>query len=108
MLKPKDIKKIPLFERMSDDILKELIQGMVIKNFKKGEVLFYKGDVGDALYIVHSGKIKMSIPTEEGEELIVSIFSDGDFFGELSLLDGSPRSADAVALEDTILLNLIS
>lgn len=101
MLQPVEIKKIPLFEKMSDDVLKELFDRMVSKTFKKGEYIFYKGDEGDSLYIIRSGKIKISIPTEEGEELIISIFSDGDFFGELSLLDGSCRSADAVALEDT-------
>jgi CRP-like cAMP-binding protein len=76
---------------------------MSTKYLKKNEILFCKNDIGDSLYIIETGKIKISLPTEEGEELIVAIFSDGDFFGELSLLDKAPRSADAIALTNTSL-----
>ena len=102
----KQFKKIPLFENMPNELLKEIYSKVSNKFLKKDEVLFFKGDIGDSLYIIKKGKIKISIPTEEGEELIISIFSDGDFFGELSLLDKAPRSADAVAITDTELLVL--
>jgi len=103
---PKQLKKISIFENMPDELLKEISSKVLNKFLKKDEVLFFKGDIGDSLYIIKKGKIKISIPTEEGEELIISIFSDGDFFGELSLLDKAPRSADAVAITDTELLVL--
>ena len=102
----KQFKKISIFENMPDELLREISAKVSNKFLKKDETLFFKGDIGDALYIIKKGKIKISIPTEEGEELIISIFSDGDFFGELSLLDKAPRSADAVAITDTELLVL--
>ena len=105
-MKPLDLKKISIFEKMPDELLKEICERMYFRNLKKDEVLFFRGEVGDTLYIIKTGKIKISISTEEGEELIISIFSDGDFFGELSLLDKSPRSADAVAITDTELFVL--
>lgn len=102
----KQFKKISIFENMPDELLREISAKVSNKFLKKDETLFFKGDIGDALYIIKKGKIKISIPTEEGEELIISIFSDGDFFGELSLLDKAPRFADAVAITDTELLVL--
>ncbi len=105
-MKAQDLKKIPLFENMSIELLEEICSRMSLKYLKKDEVLFYKDDIGDALYIINSGKIKISIPTEEGEELIITIFTDGDFFGELSILDKAPRSADAIALTNTQLFVL--
>lgn len=102
----KQFKKISIFENMPDELLREISTKVSNKFLKKDETLFFKGDIGDSLYIIKKGKIKISIPTEEGEELIISIFSDGDFFGELSLLDKAPRSADAVAMTDTELLVL--
>ena len=102
----KQFKKISIFENMPDELLREISAKVSNKFLKKDETLFFKGDIGDSLYIIKKGKIKISIPTEEGEELIISIFSDGDFFGELFLLDKAPRSADAVAITDTELLVL--
>ncbi len=101
-----DLKKIPLFEKMPPEVLSSISSHLTTKTLKKEQLLFAKDDIGDALFIIKSGKIKISIPTEEGEELIVTVFSDGDFFGELSVLDKAPRSADAVAMTDTTLLVL--
>jgi CRP-like cAMP-binding protein len=73
---------------------------------KKKQVLFRKGDEGTALYIIHKGKVKIVLSSKVGEEVIPAIFSQGDFFGEMSLLDQKPRSADAVALEESEVLVL--
>jgi len=73
---------------------------------KKGEVLFRKGSEGNALYIIKEGSIKISLPSRDGGEVILAIFSEGDFLGEMALLDGMPRSADAVALESSEVLAL--
>jgi len=73
---------------------------------KKGEVLFRKGDEGNVLYIVRKGSIKIVLPSKMGDEAVLAVFSAGDFFGEMALLDGMPRSADAVALEPSELLAL--
>jgi CRP-like cAMP-binding protein len=69
------------------------------RRFRKGEVIFHQGDPGDSLHIVASGAVKIALPSTEGEEAIIATLRPGDFFGELSLLDGAPRSATAAAVE---------
>lgn len=95
------IKKIPIFKTLSDSDLKDLSGSLRLKSLKQGQALFWKGDEGTALYIVKKGTIKIVLPSAEGEEIIVTMFSEGDFFGEMALLDGEPRSADAVAIESS-------
>src|SRR5688500_6832616 len=74
---------------------------MRTRSFKRGETLFRKDDPGMHLYVVLDGAVKIALPGEFGQEALVSIMRPGDFLGELSLFDGSPRSASATALEDT-------
>lgn len=71
-----------------------------------GESLFLKGDPGDALYGVLSGKVRISTSAPNGKELILSILEPGGVFGEIALLDGKPRSADATAMGATTLFTL--
>jgi len=100
------LRKIPLFSPLSDEILSNLSTTVRLQKIKQGQVIFRKGDEGTALYILRSGTIKIVLPSRLGAEIIVSIFSDGDFFGEMALLDGEPRSADAVAIKPSELLVL--
>ena len=100
------LRKIPLFSALSDEILRNLSNTVRLQKIKQGQVIFRKGDEGTALYILRSGTIKIVLPSRLGAEIIVSIFSDGDFFGEMALLDGEPRSADAVAIKPSELLVL--
>src|ERR1700704_3247323 len=74
---------------------------MRMRSFKRGEALFRKDDPGMHLYVVLDGAVKIALPGEFGQEALVSIMRTGDFFGELALFDGSPRSASATAMEDT-------
>jgi len=94
---PELLKKIPLFQAIPDSYLNELAAKMSELDVKKGEVLFRKGSRGTALYVVQRGAIKIVLPSKIGEEMIVAIFKEGDFLGELALLDREPRSVDAVA-----------
>jgi len=64
-------------------------------------MIFHKDQAGDALYIVDSGRIRIFLPKETGEELTMEVAGPGDVFGELALLDGGPRSASAETLEET-------
>ena len=95
----KFLEKVPLFLSLRPEDRKVLAASMRIQAIKKGDVLFRKGSEGNAFYIIKEGGVKIVLPSREGEEVILAIFSRGDFFGEMALLDGMLRSADAVALE---------
>lgn len=100
------LKGVILFHSLSDEDLEILFSKLKRRSLKKGEALFRKGDEGNTLYIVKEGSIKIVLPTEMGDEVTPAILTSGDFFGEMALLDGLPRSADAVALEHSELLAL--
>ncbi|HET57170.1 MAG TPA: Crp/Fnr family transcriptional regulator [Deltaproteobacteria bacterium] len=97
---------IPLFQALGPDDRERLSRSIKRQVVHKGTVLFQKGEPGTTLYVIITGKIKIILPSSLGEEMVLAVFSGGDFFGEMALLDGMPRSADAVALEDAELLML--
>lgn len=97
---------IELFKSLAADDMKRLAAMLRRRTLKKGEVLFRKGDEGTTFYVVRTGSIKIVLPSRMGDEVAPAIFSEGDFFGEMALLDGMTRSADAVALEETEVLAL--
>jgi len=94
------LRRYPLFSKLADDQLTQLVERMRTRSYKRGEMLFRKDDPGAHLYVVLDGAVKIALPGEFGQEALVSIMRTGDFFGELALFDGSPRSASATALED--------
>jgi len=90
-----------LFAGLSPADLASLEAEARVRRFRRGEVLFHQGDPGDALFIVARGAVKISLSSDEGDEAIITTARPGEFFGELALLDGAPRSATATALEPT-------
>lgn len=94
----------PFFSNFSAAIIDRFLSRAVIRKAKKGTVLFRKGDVGTSLYAVCSGTIRISVPSPRGKDAILNIFSAGEVFGEIALLDGGLRTADAAAIEDSELL----
>lgn len=68
---------------------------------REGEVAFCKGDTDSTIFLIGSGRVKICVTTPDGRESVIAILSSGDCFGELAALDNEPRSADAVAMEDT-------
>lgn len=98
---------VPLFQKLTVDDRERLGKLMKTQVLKKGEILFRRDSEGDSLFIVKSGKIKISLQSPTGDEVVLAIFSEYDFFGEMALLDGLPRSADATAIEpaEVVFLN---
>jgi CRP-like cAMP-binding protein len=76
------------------------------RRFKDGEVIFMRGDPGSTLMIVVEGRVRIGVNTAEGREMLLTIMEPGQIFGEMSLLDGQSRSADATAMGDTLVLTL--
>ncbi len=95
------LNKVPLFAGLSVETLTGLTQHLRHHTFHRATMIFHKDQAGDALYIIESGRIRIFVPTESGEELTVEIAGPGEVFGELALLDGRPRSASAETLEET-------
>ncbi len=95
------IRNIPLFKHLKDSQLKEIASRCRDASVKKGDVVFYKTTPSTDLYIVLSGRLKATLADEEGDEIMLSSFKAGDFFGELSLIDGRGRSATIAAEEDS-------
>jgi CRP-like cAMP-binding protein len=93
--------RIPFFAGLDSDALERVAAGTRTRRFRRGEVIFHAGDPGDALFVIVSGEVKISVPSESGEEAILTTLHEGDVFGELALLDGAPRSASAAALVAT-------
>jgi CRP/FNR family cyclic AMP-dependent transcriptional regulator len=100
------LRKVSLFAGLSCEELEVLAGSLGRRTFAKGMIIFHKGGVGQTLYIIESGKVRIFVLSESGQEITVNIYGPGDVFGEFSLLDGLPRSAGAVAMERTVTLTL--
>jgi CRP-like cAMP-binding protein len=98
--------KTPLFAHASASTLQTVANNLRRRRFRRNEVIFHQGDPGDALHIITSGAVKILLPSAEGDEAIIATLRPGDFFGELALLDGEPRSATATAVEPTETMSL--
>jgi CRP-like cAMP-binding protein len=101
-----DLRRCALFAHAGDDVLHALAEGMRSRRFRRGEVIFHQGDPGDSLQVVTSGSVKIVLSSRGGEEAIIATLHPGEFFGELALLDGAPRSTSATAIEPTETLSL--
>lgn len=98
--------KVSIFSVLQEQQLKEITDKIVRKKYKKGQIIFFEGDVSDILYVINSGKIKVSKYTKEGKEQILYILSEGDFVGDMSLLKRDEYKFTAEALEDTNMCEL--
>lgn len=98
--------EVPLFEDLSEAEIAILSQRVRQRRYKEGDTIFHRNDPGVALYVIISGKVKIHNETNDGTDCIIAILSEGDFFGELAVIDGEERSADATTIEPTELLML--
>lgn len=99
------LRNIPLFESMEEDDLGALVARLREVRFEAGATVFSQGDEGDAMYLIEEGSVDIVAGAAKQQVTLASLFKQ-QYFGELSLLDGAPRSARAVAARDTVLLAL--
>ncbi len=93
------LKQVPLFAGLNDESVRELMGVAKRRTFRSGEVIFHRDDPGQVLYVIKEGKVKICLISPDGQEMTLVVFGKGECFGEFAILDGLPRSADAVALE---------
>lgn len=99
----KTLKKIPIFEGLTKKELAAVERILHRREYKSGEIIFYQGEPAAGMYIIEQGKVKVYL--EATQQVLVELH-DGDFFGELGLLDDSPRSATVIATIDSTMLGL--
>lgn len=97
------LKNVPLFADMSDQDLQDLAEAITVEQLEKGQMLFEEGDQGDIAYVIDTGEIEILKISEE-RQVLLNVLSSGDVFGEMALLDESPRMAGARAAAPTSLL----
>src|SRR5437773_2428338 len=96
---------IPLFESLTPEDLEALSRRLESQDFSDGDAVFHQGDAGSALYIIDDGAVEISYGEGRGRVILATLFT-GQYFGELSLFDGSPRSATATAVKPSRLIRL--
>jgi CRP/FNR family cyclic AMP-dependent transcriptional regulator len=100
------LRSVSIFVDVPTSELETLAAGLRRRRYARGQVIFTQGDPGNSLCIIEEGRVRIVVGSDEGKELVLRVLGPGDFFGELALLDGEPRSADAVAQEACQLLLL--
>jgi CRP/FNR family cyclic AMP-dependent transcriptional regulator len=100
------LKNVPFFSRLTEAEIDALADRLIARSFGANQIIFHLGDPAGLLYIITAGKVKISYSSPEGQEAVLAILGSGDCFGELALLDDSPRSATAEAIEGTDTLTL--
>ncbi|HVE91773.1 MAG TPA: Crp/Fnr family transcriptional regulator [Actinomycetota bacterium] len=100
------LSRTPLFASVSEEVLADLSARAVRRKYREGSIVFVQGEVGKRCYAIISGSVKVSAYNDEGREAVLAVLGAGDVFGELSLFDEAPRSADAAVIEQAELLSL--
>ena len=98
-MNPETLRAVPLFESLDDDAAGMICSLLTAEDCNAGSVLFRAGDAGDSMYLIEEGKVQITMKSPGGEELILAVLVNGDFFGEMALIDGKPRSANATVVE---------
>ena len=100
------LKAVPFFTQMNDQEL-DVIRSLAIeKSYPKNAVVLTEGEIGDSLYMIESGRVKVFIGDEDGREIILKLLGPGHFFGEMAMIDQQPRSASVTTQEASTLLVL--
>ena len=94
----------PLFRDLPPGVIEHLGSYMKTRRVARGTSIFAKGDPGTGLMGVLAGAVKVSVASADGKDIVLNVFREGDIFGEIALLDGRPRTADATAMSDCELI----
>ena len=100
------LRTVPIFSELSDEDITSLAHLAIRKRYPKDTVVFLENEEGDFFFTILEGRIKVTILGDDGREVILSMLGPGDFLGEMALLDNEPRSATAIAVEESELLSL--
>ncbi|TDE41460.1 Crp/Fnr family transcriptional regulator [Nonomuraea mesophila] len=88
--------EIPLFRVLGESGIRSTARAGPARRYRSGQIIFHQGDPGESLYVLLDGLVKVVFTTEHGDEIVLNMLGRGDTFGEMALLDGSPRSASIV------------
>jgi CRP/FNR family transcriptional regulator/CRP/FNR family cyclic AMP-dependent transcriptional regulator len=91
------LKQVPLFADLADEEVRELMNVARRRVYRAGEIIFHREDPGQVLYVIKEGKVKICLISPDGQEMTLTVLGKGEYFGEFALLDGLPRSTDAIA-----------
>jgi len=94
------IRSVPLFASLHDEAARELRSLLRTREVATGTALFRAGDDGDSMYLIESGRVRISVHDADEKEIVLAELARGDFFGEMAIIDGKQRSADAVIADD--------
>ncbi len=100
------LRSLPLFNDLDEEILRHLAENSRQRRFREGEIVCYQGDPGSTCHIIVRGRVRIFLVGQDGRELSVRIMGPGEIFGEMSLLEERPRSANVETLEETETLEL--
>jgi uncharacterized membrane protein len=100
------LRRVPLFASLDHESADRLNNFLSVRDYRRSEEIFRAGDPGDSMYLIDSGKVRISITDADGHVVTLADLATGDFFGEMAMLDGHGRSAHATVLEDSRLARL--
>jgi CRP-like cAMP-binding protein len=100
------LQKIPLLAGVDEQTLAQVAAALQIRTVERGQHVLHKGSVGEHLLFVLSGRLQAVDLTDDGREIGLNFLTPGDYFGELSIIDGLPRSASIVAMENSMIATL--
>jgi len=91
-------KKVPLFKNLSEDECVAICKAMIPRHFKKDQIIVHEDDSeSQTFFMIYEGNVHIAVLTQEGKQTILATLQRGDFFGEMAILDGAPRSASVIA-----------
>ena len=107
-MKAEIIRRVPLFSTLGDEEYDRISHIFIVRSYRRNQVIFLEEETGNYMYLVLSGKVKVAKSAASGKETLLAIHRPGDFFGEMSLLDGQTAPATVSAIEDAKIISVSS